>query len=245
MNSAISAIGALRVPSEAPRLLPEAHRLPPEVLEPPLEALGAPSRALAPLLKALASLPKALGALPEALVALLKAVGALPRALVSLSEALTPLLDMWREVWQKSLCIKRKEVYAAFSPMSGVLVIEDDKALCRLLELMLKRDGLTAEVVQRGDDAVAAIERDGDQYDAILLDMMLPGMSGAEILTRLRVSRPHLLDRILVISAAPTHVLQAVEKDGDVRGVFRKPFDLDTVITTLRECVRDTAAHGH
>jgi DNA-binding response OmpR family regulator len=126
--------------------------------------------------------------------------------------------------------------------MSGVLVIEDDKALCRLLELMLKRDGLTAEVVQRGDEGADAIERDGDRYDAILLDMMLPGMNGADILSRVRLTKPHLLERILVISAAPTHVLQAVENDGDVRGVFRKPFDLDSVVTTLRECVREGAA---
>ncbi|HEX3111540.1 MAG TPA: response regulator [Thermoanaerobaculia bacterium] len=130
--------------------------------------------------------------------------------------------------------------------MSGVLVIEDDRALCRLFELMLKRDGLTAEVVQRGDDGADAIERNGDGYDAILLDMMLPGMNGAEILSRVRSTKPHLLDRILVISAAPTQVLQAVEKDGHVRGVFRKPFDLDSVVTTLRECVRESAAsRGH
>jgi len=126
--------------------------------------------------------------------------------------------------------------------MSGVLVIEDDRALCRLFELMLKRDGLTAEVVERGDEGAEAIERQGDGYDAIVLDMMLPGMNGAEILSRVRTTKPHLLDRILVISAAPPHVLQAVEKDGRVRGVFRKPFDLDSVVTTLRECVRDSAA---
>ncbi len=129
--------------------------------------------------------------------------------------------------------------------MSGVLVIEDDKALCRLLELMLKRDGLTAEVVQRGDDGADAIERDGDRYDAILLDLMLPGMNGADILSRVRMKKPHLLDRILVIFAAPVQMLQAIEKDGDVRGVFRKPFDLDSVVTTLRECVRDSAARHH
>lgn len=127
--------------------------------------------------------------------------------------------------------------------MSGVLVIEDDRALCRLLELILKRDGLTTEIVPRGDDGVAMIEREGERYDAILLDMMLPGMSGTEILNRLHVTRPQLLDRILVISAAPPNLLQAVEKQGEVKAVFRKPFDLDSVMTKLRECVRDHAAH--
>jgi two-component system alkaline phosphatase synthesis response regulator PhoP len=129
--------------------------------------------------------------------------------------------------------------------MSGVLVIEDDRALCRLLELILKRDGLTTDVVQRGDDGAAAIERNGDAYDAILLDMMLPGMNGAEILSRVRTRQPHLLERILVISAAPPQVLQDVEKHGHVRGVFRKPFDLDSVVAKLRECVRDGAARSH
>ena len=127
--------------------------------------------------------------------------------------------------------------------MSGVLVIEDDRALCRLLELILKRDGLATEIVQRGDDGVAKIERDGERYDAILLDMMLPGMSGTEILNRLHVTRPQLLDRILVISAAPASLLQAVEKQGEVKAVFRKPFDLDSVLAKLRECVRDHSAH--
>lgn len=128
--------------------------------------------------------------------------------------------------------------------MSGVLVIEDDRALCRLLELILKRDGLTTDVVPRGDEGAERIERDGDQYDAILLDMMLPGMDGADILTRVRKNAPHLLDRIVVISSAPNPVLQAVEREGSVKGVFRKPFDLDSVMSKLRECVRDRAA-GH
>src|ERR1043166_5447285 len=39
-------------------------------------------------------------------------------------------------------------------------------------------------------------------------------MDGAEILSRVRKNTPHLLERILVISAAPNHVLQAVERDG-------------------------------
>ena len=126
-----------------------------------------------------------------------------------------------------------------------MLVIEDDPSLCRLIELILKRDGLTAAVVQRGDDGAAAIARNGNQYDAIILDVMLPGMDGVELLDRVKKDSPDLLGRILVISAASAGLLEKIRVSTPVRAVIRKPFDLDTVRMALRDCVRERVVSDH
>ena len=65
-----------------------------------------------------------------------------------------------------------------------ILVVEDDESHVFALEIALSREGLIVESVQDGRDALAAIER--VQPDLILLDVMLPGISGIDICRELR-----------------------------------------------------------
>ena len=65
-----------------------------------------------------------------------------------------------------------------------ILVVEDEDALSALLEYNLQREGFSPRIVPDGDDAMLAIEE--DQPDLVLLDWMLPGLSGIEICRRIR-----------------------------------------------------------
>lgn len=119
----------------------------------------------------------------------------------------------------------------------SVLVVEDDRALSKLLEAVLRRSAISPQIVTRGDHALEAIEVNGARYEAIILDLMLPGLNGFELLQRIRAEQPHLLSRIIVLTAVSSAMLQSFEFTRLVWCVIRKPFDLNELLNVLSDCI--------
>ena len=71
--------------------------------------------------------------------------------------------------------------------MTHVLIVEDEEALADPLAFLLRKEGFEASVINDGAQALAAFERINP--DIVLLDVMLPGMSGTEICRALRAVR--------------------------------------------------------
>jgi len=119
----------------------------------------------------------------------------------------------------------------------AALVIEDDPALRSLLEAILGRRGIATRTVGRGDEALKAIFE--GTYDAIVLDLVLPGLSGVELLRALRAKQPGLLSRVVVITAVANSALQnfAAEFGNLIWQVIRKPFDIDEIVTSTLDCM--------
>ena len=71
--------------------------------------------------------------------------------------------------------------------MSRILIVEDEENLARFVELELKHEGYETQVVYDGREALElALNED---WDAILLDLMLPGLNGLEVCRRIRQSK--------------------------------------------------------
>ncbi len=85
------------------------------------------------------------------------------------------------------------------SRATTILVVEDDSGVHTLLNVLLGREGY---VVHRLGDGEGAVERilEGN-YDVILLDLLLPRLSGFEVLSRLREEAPELLGRVIIFTA--------------------------------------------
>ena len=117
-----------------------------------------------------------------------------------------------------------------------VLIAEDEEALRALLQYNLARDGFEVRVAADGDEAMLAIE--ADPPDLVLLDWMLPGLSGLEICRRIRF-RPELRDM-------PVIILTARGEEADrVRGLetgaddyVTKPFSVPELIARMRSLLR-------
>src|SRR5688572_25899307 len=101
-----------------------------------------------------------------------------------------------------------------------VLICEDDYAIRLLLGKLLIRHGLAAESVATGDEAAARLRR--EPYDLVILDLLIPGMSGFELVDLLEREFAHLLDQVIVVTAQHRDGLQQLP----VAAVVRKPFDL-------------------
>lgn len=119
------------------------------------------------------------------------------------------------------------------SPEKRVLVVEDDAAIGTLLETLLSHGGYSCDVSSDGNDAVRRLRN--STYDAILLDLMLPGQFGFDIIRFLNAERPRMSPRVIVLTAAS----QATLNDFDaskVHAVIRKPFDVEALLRNVQEC---------
>jgi DNA-binding response OmpR family regulator len=115
-----------------------------------------------------------------------------------------------------------------------VLVVEDESRLARALQRGLTADGFTVDVAGDGVAGLAAA-RDG-QYDAVLLDVMLPGMSGYEVVKRLRAQDNWV--PVMMVSAKDGPYDQADGLDYGADDYLTKPFDYVVLLARLRALLR-------
>lgn len=112
-----------------------------------------------------------------------------------------------------------------------ILVIDDDPAIQQLMLALLRRCDVMVDVCGDGEEARSMIT--AEIYDSVVLDLMLPRASGFELLEHVRRTRPDLLDRIVIVTAASDLMLRKLPET-NVR-LLRKPFDIqDFVKVVLR-----------
>jgi DNA-binding response OmpR family regulator len=118
--------------------------------------------------------------------------------------------------------------------MERVLVVEDDERIGRLVTRALKHDGYTTERAATGPKALAAaLARD---FDLIILDLMLPGMTGEEVLERLVGEHPG--QRILVLSAVPEIGTRVAVLEAGAADFLGKPFAVAELLARVRTRLR-------
>jgi two-component system OmpR family response regulator len=116
-----------------------------------------------------------------------------------------------------------------------VLLVDDDPAILRLLEVNFRLEGFETLTAGRGPDAIALASR---LPDAIVLDLMLPEMDGHEVYRRLRED-PAL--RTIPVTFLTARALDTTPVDPGVRYVT-KPFDTAALIETVRASIAGTEA---
>lgn len=115
----------------------------------------------------------------------------------------------------------------------SILLVEDDSSIQLLTARLLKRDGYTVEIVSNGRVAMDRISKKA--YDVIVLDLMLPAVSGFEILRWLHQTNPDLPKRSVIVFTAASE--RDVKEVTDVFALIRKPFDMNDFLTTVRRCI--------
>lgn len=123
-----------------------------------------------------------------------------------------------------------------------VLLIDDDPCVRGLLGALMTRHGLTHETACDGAEAIALLRR--RDYGAVVLDLMLPERNGFEVLRFLEAERPHMLERVVVITAAPEATLRDFEDRRHVSAVLRKPFDIVELGDAVRRARLARSAAG-
>lgn len=114
-----------------------------------------------------------------------------------------------------------------------ILIVDDDEHICELLKLYLQRDGYDAEYCCDGDSALA--EFGANAYDAVVLDVMMPGTDGFGVLSELRKSSNV---PVIMLSARgePTDRISGLNCGAD--DYITKPFEPQELIARLRAVLR-------
>ncbi len=115
-----------------------------------------------------------------------------------------------------------------------VLIVEDDPGIARFLERGLAAHGHRSVSVDNGHDGV--IMAADESVDFVLLDIMLPGMDGQEVLRRIRARRPGL--PVLMLTARDEVRDKVRALDGGADDYLTKPFDLEELLARMRALVR-------
>lgn len=120
-----------------------------------------------------------------------------------------------------------------------VLVVEDEAHLAQGLQFNLRAEGYDVEVAGDGERALALLEQ--EHFDAVLLDVMLPGKSGFEVATQLRQSQNYVPVLMLTARGRPEDVLQGFSAGAD--DYLPKPFDLSILLARLNGLLRRMKWH--
>jgi len=118
-----------------------------------------------------------------------------------------------------------------------LLIVDDDVELCSLLKEFLERENFEVDYVHNGQAAIEAVERGG--YDLTILDVMLPGLDGFEILKRLRaISRVP----VIMLTARGEDVDRIVGLELGADDYLPKPFNPRELVARVKAILRRTEA---
>lgn len=117
-----------------------------------------------------------------------------------------------------------------------VLVVDDEQVLAELVTMALRYEGWTVSTAGDGASAIAAARR--EPPDVVVLDVMLPDMSGLDVLRKLRDQNPGLPLLLLTAKDAVEDRIAGLTAGGD--DYVTKPFSLEEVVLRLRALLRRT-----
>ena len=120
--------------------------------------------------------------------------------------------------------------------MSRVLVVEDEVHLAQGLRFNLEAEGYEAEVVGDGESATDKLLQRGEAFDVVVLDIMLPGKDGFEVVSELRNARNFVPVLMLTARGRPEDVLKGFASGAD--DYLAKPFDLSILLARLQGLLR-------
>jgi len=120
--------------------------------------------------------------------------------------------------------------------MSRVLVVEDETHLAQGLRFNLEAEGYSAEIAEDGETATDRLLGKNEMFDAVVLDIMLPGKDGFSVVSELRAARNYVPVLMLTARNRPEDVLKGFAAGGD--DYLPKPFDLSILLARLQGLLR-------
>ena len=115
-----------------------------------------------------------------------------------------------------------------------ILVVEDDRKVASFIQKGLEEEGLAVDVLNDGDDAGTQAQM--IDYDCVVLDLMLPGRSGLQVLRDIRSRKPEL--PVIILSAQGSPEERVTGLNGGADDYMAKPFILAELSARIRALLR-------
>jgi len=115
----------------------------------------------------------------------------------------------------------------------SVLLVDDNEATCTLVTAVLQRDFRT-DVANDGAEALEKLKT--GKYAAIILDLLMPPPDGYDVMDVLMQTRPEMLKRTVILTAALSPREKQRMKDYPVADLIAKPFDVEALLASVKKC---------
>jgi len=122
-----------------------------------------------------------------------------------------------------------------------LLLVEDDQKIGVFVEKGLRQEGHAVDWVRGGDDGVAALT-DGTPYDAAIVDIMLPGLDGLQLIRAVR--RKRVATPIIILSARDAVADRVAGLEAGADDYLTKPFSFVELVARLNALARRAAGGG-
>ncbi len=122
--------------------------------------------------------------------------------------------------------------------MTKILLVEDEEKLARFVELELTHEGYQVDKAFDGRTGLDMAEKGG--YDLLLLDIMLPGLNGLEVLRRLRKNDDHV--PVIMLTARDAVMDKVTGLDMGADDYVTKPFSIEELLARIRAALRKQTA---
>jgi len=120
--------------------------------------------------------------------------------------------------------------------MSRILIVEDEAHLAQGLRFNLEAEGHAVQTTDRGEEALALLVKKNEKFDALVLDVMLPGKDGFAVARELREAKNYIPLLMLTARGRPEDVLKGFESGAD--DYLPKPFNLAILIARVESLLR-------
>ncbi|MBD1379888.1 response regulator transcription factor [Metabacillus arenae] len=122
-----------------------------------------------------------------------------------------------------------------FEPVPNkVLIIEDETKIARIIKLELEHEGYKVETAETG---ITGLEKfSNEQWDLVLLDIMIPKLNGMEVLRRIRASGD--MTPIILLTARDSIPDKVSGLDHGANDYITKPFQIEELLARIRACLR-------
>ena len=120
--------------------------------------------------------------------------------------------------------------------MKKLLVVEDEKHIAQGLRFNLEAEGYKVELLDNGEDAVKRLQDNGNEFDLLVLDVMLPGIDGFAVASELRRAQNFIPLLMLTARGRPEDVIKGFEAGAD--DYLPKPFSLDILLARIGGLLR-------
>ena len=131
--------------------------------------------------------------------------------------------------------------------MSRILIVEDEMHLADGIRFNLEAEGHEVDIEGNGQQALDTLLENRAKYDVVVLDVMLPGRDGFDVVKHLREAGHYIPVLMLTARSRPEDVLHGFESGAD--DYLPKPFELQILLARLRGLLRRrewlTQEHDH
>ena len=117
-----------------------------------------------------------------------------------------------------------------------LLIVEDESSIAEGLKFNFEQEGFDVSVAAHGQDALSIVRQGSTPVDLVILDLMLPGMSGYEICNELRLLDSRIPILVLTARSLSQDKIQAFDCGADQ--YVTKPFDLSEIICRVRNLIK-------